>query len=175
MTLHLLTQKEFESMQQRDRYFCNRWPYYSKVIDWLRELRFDSVLELGPYKLPVVAGGHTMDKRRHVSPTYLHDATEIPWPVPDRRYDLFIALQVWEHLGGTQCLAFDEVTRIADHAILSFPLRWHCPHNRTHHNITEERIAFWTRHTTPVRHTVVRSGRLDRIIYQFDFTPLRDR
>jgi hypothetical protein len=165
MTIRLLTRAEFDSMQKQDSYFRGRWGYYSVVHDWICDLQFASVLELGPYKLPVTVGGDTMDRHPHVSPTYLHDATDVPWPVSDDYYDLFIALQVWEHLDDKQPEAFAEVMRIANTAILSFPLRWWCPSNPTHHNITEKKIATWTHHVEPTKRTLV--GK--RLIMQFDF------
>ena len=59
----------------------------------------------------------------------VHDATRIPWPIGADRYDLFVALQVFEHLGSAQPAVFDEVRRVARHAIISLPIdgRWTTP------------------------------------------------
>ena len=80
--------------------------------------------------------------------TYLWDARNTPWPIEDKKYDLFIALQVWEHLGDKQGDAFREVMRISRMAILSFPLGWNCPGD-CHHNITKEKISEWTLNMKP--------------------------
>jgi hypothetical protein len=42
--------------------------------------------------------------------------------VADNAYDLFVALQVFEHLGTSQREAFREVRRVARHAIISLPI-----------------------------------------------------
>ena len=61
----------------------------------------------------------------------LHDATATPWPIPGGRYDLFVALQVFEHLGTSQRAAFAEVRRVARHAIISLPIEWEMDDPRT--------------------------------------------
>ena len=79
---------------------------------------------------------------------YIHYAAEKPWPVVDKQYDLFIALQVWEHLSNNQSRAFREVMRISKAVVLSFPYNWDCPENNAnypeYHDIDEELIAGWT-------------------------------
>ena len=71
-----------------------------------------------------------------------------PWPINDKQYDLFIALQVWEHLGNKQSRAFREAIRISKAVILSFPYKWNCPKNNAnypeHHEVDEELIGDWT-------------------------------
>jgi hypothetical protein len=132
-------------------------------------MTFESALELGPYKMPLIVGSDTMDCHQKLQPTYLHNAGEVPWPMADQHYDVFLGLQVWEHLEGRQSEAFCELTRVARQAILSFPLNWNCPRDPMHHKITEDTIAEWTNHSVPTRTIVVRSGVRERIIYQFDF------
>ena len=83
------------------------------------------------------------------SHTYVFDATIKPWPIKDKLYDMFIALQVWEHLDGKQTRAFREVMRIAKKAVLSFPYHWDGgivdkPSHRAHRNIDMELITDWT-------------------------------
>lgn len=163
-----ITKADYERAAARYRYWRGRWPYLELAAQWVQEAGPARVLELGPHSLPIVRNGHTMERRTWGpnSPTYLHDATRLPWPVPDASYDLFIALQVWEHLAGFQAGAFAEVMRIARGAILSFPFGWHCPTDPTHHGIDGERIRRWTLAVAPaeIRHV----GR--RVLYRFDFT-----
>lgn len=149
--MKIMTYQEFKELSKKDRYLKRWWHYYKKVIALLQTISFESCLKLGAYKQAIVHGADVIDKRRHVAHlTYQHDVTEIPWPIADAQYDLFIALQVWEHLEGKQQVAFGEVMRIAKMAVLSFPLEWHCPGN-VHHGITEETIAAWTLQVRPVR------------------------
>ena len=49
------------------------------------------------------------------------DATQVPWPVDDKAYDLFMALQVFEHLTDRQREAFLEVLVILEVVISSNP------------------------------------------------------
>jgi hypothetical protein len=55
------------------------------------------------------------------NPTILYDAREIPWPIEDKKYDVFIALRVFHHLVPKQKEAFVEATRIAKKIIIVVP------------------------------------------------------
>lgn len=166
----LMTYPEFEELRKQDPYYKkSRWEYLKEVIDIITKESFNSVLELGAYKQPIVHGSDIMDVNpNRPNLTYIHDAAKIPWPVENSKYDLFIALQVWEHLKDKQKEAFKEVIRISKMAILSFPLNWNCPGN-CHHNITEEKISEWTLHVNPVKKIKVGKKTSKRIIYFFKF------
>lgn len=166
------TYEEFQQLARSDRYYsAPRWELYSKVQGLIAQANPTSVLELGAYRLPLVKGCDTMDRFDKFHPTYVHDAGLTPWPIAKQQYEMFIALQVWEHLKGRQQIAFSEVRRIAKRAILSFPYRWNCPQtNPSHHGITEETIAEWTAGFPPVKVEIVPShNNHRRIIYQYDF------
>lgn len=154
-----------------DKYYQGREKYLGKVIEIINDqiigkgLPFNSVLELGPYKLPIVEGADVMDKNINlVDIKYKQDATKIPWPIKDKAYDLFIALQVWEHLGNRQKEAFKEVMRISKMAILSFPYKWTVGH-QNHLGIDEKVISEWTLGVKPVFTEIVSR----RAIYFFIF------
>jgi hypothetical protein len=170
-----MTRVEFKSLEKLDGYYKGRWAYFEKIVGLINKLDFNSVLELGPYRKPMVQGSDQMDiGKARPGLTYRHDATVTPWPMEDKKYDLFIALQVWEHLGDKQQEAFKEVMRISRKAILSFPLNWNCPGDM-HHGITEDMIAEWTLGIVPkkkIRTTqreIWKRRSWDRIIYFFDF------
>jgi hypothetical protein len=168
-------------------YYAGRWEYFSVVIDMVQRHNPTSVLELGPGRHTMVYNCDIMvnpedDKWgrpiNEVGQTCLHDATEKPWPIPDKAYDLFIALQVWEHLSNKQSRAFREVMRISKAAILSFPYLWDCPKDNAnypeHHQIDEELIADWTLNIKPEQVVrIVRTGdrvsKGPRIIYYWKF------
>ncbi len=157
--------EDFRKLEAVHPYYANRWKYLSAAAEWVKELNPGSVLELGPNRLPLVKGSDTMD-RINVLPglTYHHDASMLPWPVKKKPYDLFIALQVWEHLGAAQKAAFQEVMRISRAAIMSFPYKWPAGHG-CHSEIDDDVIASWTLHVIPRK--VLQVGK--RILYLFVF------
>ncbi len=90
----------------------------------------EKVLELGPAFQTIVKNCDIMVKpeidvwgrpEKYINKEFKHDAIVVPWPIDDKAYDLFIALQVWEHLERKQKEAFEEVMRTSKAAILSFP------------------------------------------------------
>lgn len=170
------------------KYYQGRWAYFSEVVEIIKGQKdINRVLELGPSFMPVVKDCNIMLKPEidnwgrpitKASSEYLHDATEIPWPVNDKEYDLFIALQVWEHLADKKKEAFKEVMRISRSAILSFPYMWDCPVDNAnypeHHMIDEGIIAEWTLDVKPVKAVrIPRTGEQvskgPRIIYFWRF------
>lgn len=165
--LPVLTRGEFRALEAKDRYWQGRWGYLSTAIWWMGEGPTGAVLEIGPYKKPLLETADVLDVRPYAGAgrtTYAWDAAKTPWPIRDDRYDLVIALQVWEHLGDQQRAAFAEVRRIARRAILSFPYRWHCPGD-CHHAIDDAVIADWTLQTRPTRTQLVDR----RMLYAFTF------
>jgi hypothetical protein len=167
--MRTLKYTEYERVVGKDFYFWSsrkRWKYFKKAIDIVNREEPASVLEMGPRTIPLVHDSHTMDIKEHGAPiTYLHDARETPWPITDDRYDIFIALQVWEHLKGKQQEAFAEVARISRKAILSFPYKWFITTHPSHWNIDEKKISEWTLGVKPKEvHIIVR-----RAVYFFDF------
>lgn len=165
--MELMTYHDFDNLLNGSAgpYYQGRWAYFSEVIKIVESQKdIHKVLELGPSWMPVVKDCDVMVKpeidvwgRPLVKPPmeYLHDATMIPWPIKDKAYDVFIALQVWEHLGPKQREAFAEVMRISKMAILSFPYKWDCPKDNAnypeHHMIDERIISEWTLGVEPVK------------------------
>lgn len=143
--LRPMSRGDFNRLKKQDSYYNERrWKYLREVIRIVKRERPRSILELGPYKAPVVQGSDMMDRDVYFDNlTVQHDATQIPWPQEDKQYDMFIALQVWEHLEGKQQDAFKEVMRVSRQAILSFPYNWDCPGD-CHHGITRDTIHEWT-------------------------------
>jgi len=147
-------------------YYRRRWPYLKEVIDFVKRERPKHVIELGAYLIPLIRNSHVMDIEQGMpQQKYVHDATVFPWPIGDDQYDLFIGLQVWEHLDQKQEEAFKEVMRVSRMAVISFPYRWYCPGD-IHHNIDTKTITRWTMHVPPEK--IVQVGRW--IIYFFRFS-----
>lgn len=168
--MQYVTRSDFDSIAAQDEYYksTERWDLYEAAVEVIRSLAPSSVLELGPYRLPIVSDGHTMDRRENLRPTIIHDACNFSWPV-ECDYDVFVALQVWEHLGDHQQQAFREVQRFASHAVLSFPYEWDCPNNPSHHGITKDTIRNWTLNQEPASVQIIPSASNHRrILYHFE-------
>ena len=146
--MKVVTQTEFDAVAKTDQYYRNRWPYMSKASEIISGLKLSGrVLEIGAYKLPLVHGSDLFDIsiKGGLPLAFQRDANHLPWPVLDKAYDLFVALQVWEHLKRSKHPAlFREVERVSQWALLSFPYKWNCPKDSTHHGIDDDVIAAWT-------------------------------
>ena len=188
--MELMNYSDFQELLKGSHgsYYEGRWAYFSEVIGIVKENNhIQRVLELGPSIQTIVKNCNIMVKpekdvwgrpEKYVAKQYEHDATVTPWPIEDKEYDLFIALQVWEHLGGKQRDAFKEVMRTSKMAILSFPYMWDCPKDNAnypeHHMIDEKIIADWTLNVEPVKvikipRTGDRVSKGPRIIYFWKF------
>lgn len=161
--MECISYEDFTALSKpREEYYMGRWTYFQEVIKIVEDINPKRVLELGPALFTVVKDSDIMRKPEmdhwgipaKINATeYLHDATICPWPIQDNAYDLFIALQVFEHLVDRQAEAFQEVKRIARHAILSLPYKWDCPVDNAnypeHHMIDEDTILQWTKGEAP--------------------------
>jgi len=185
----LMSEDDYQKLlgSELGKYYAGRWEYFKEVIDIIKHEEIKSVLEIGPAQHPIVKKCDVMIKpendmwgrpKKEFSKQYLHDATETPWPIKDKRYDLLIALQVREHLGNKQSRAFREVMRVSKMAILSFPYMWDCPKDSrnypAHHMINEELIGDWTLNIKPekiikIPRTGPEVSKGPRIIYFWKF------
>lgn len=169
--MQLMTLEDFETVKNASplakRYFKGRWVYMSRVAEIVRREKPQTILEIGATDRPIALGCDNMDltDNKLFPLTYVHDATNIPWPVDDKQYDMVIAMQVFEHLEGKQRRVFQEIVRVSESAILTFPDRWHCPGD-CHHDITPEKIKDWTYNMEP-REIISGVGR--RVIYHWEF------
>ena len=173
-----IAKREFDALAQAFAYYRGRWGYVSlacqeadKLID---TYGLTSALELGAHLRSIIVGADVMDRR--MPPEFeaegraiVHDATKVPWPMGEKSYGLFVALQVFEHLGDVQTAAFAEVRRVARHAIISLPIDWVMddPTN-CHHQISHERALAWFHPTLPTRVMSDETGRRKRVIYVFE-------
>ena len=188
--MDLISYSDFEELlsSSLSKYYEGRWAYFSEVINIIHENEgISKVLELGPSFQTIVKNSDIMVKpgndawgrpQKYVEKIYEHDATVVPWPIKDKEYDLFIALQVWEHLEGKQKEAFKEVMRTCKMAILSFPYMWDCPKDNAnypeHHLINKEIISEWTLNIEPIKviqipRTGDRVSKGPRLIYFWKF------
>ena len=177
-----MLRSEFDEMAEAYPYYKGRWRYTSVALAEAAKLivRDDlrTALEVGAPVKPILTGAHVMDYRYREEldpsvPVTVHDATQVPWPFEDKQFGLFIALQVWEHLGSGQRDAFREVRRVARHAILSLPIDWEMTDpSDIHHKISEEKVLSWF---APIEPTRIVEGnpepRRRRLVFVFEDLP----
>lgn len=175
-----LTKAEYEVVARRYPYYRARGRYLSVAASLAGDLiathGLQSALELGPNLQPLVVGADVMDIRalpelqlRPPARFLLHDATQPPWPIADKQYDLFVALQVFEHLRHEQNVAFMEVCRVAENALISVPIDWEMDDPRNcHHRISQGQALSWFRPFSPTRVAVGNPGPRKRLIYVFE-------
>jgi Methyltransferase domain len=176
-----VTMAEFDAVAEGKSYYRGRRQYVSAAAaqaeDLIDQHELGSALELGPHIQPLIVGADVMVLKPIDPPTadatvVVHDATRVPWPIADRRYDLFVALQVFEHLGDKQPDAFREVRRVARNAIISLPIDWVMDDPRNcHHMLSQERVLSWFAPVVPTRIVVGNGGRKRRMIYLFEELP----
>lgn len=142
-----------------------RWKYISRVIELAKEIKPRSVIEAGTSGIMLSKPDLTNIEQYETTTDFCGDLNIVPFGISpeDSTYDLFIALQTWEHLDN-QAEAFREVMRISKAAILSFPYKWKHGDNR-HRGIDENKIAEWTCGIKPKKTELIKN----RIIYVWEF------
>ena len=167
-SLEYISYKDFiEGAKLSPEYYLpERWSYMSKVIASLKETIPDAstAIELGPHKFPIIKNADTIGLNRdhYRNMTYCFDAGKtFPWPVY-KKYDIFVGLQVLEHLED-KGQAFKEIERISDVAVVSLPYKWNCPGD-VHHMIDENTVKSWAEKDPAVSYVI--AGRLVNL-YKF--------
>lgn len=106
-----------------------RWVYFNKAIQFVNELQITNhrnVVEVGTMGASVVKNCDTIDYDKKwdfkgKNPTHNFDLREVPWKIDDKKYDLFIALRVFQHLCPVQKECFLEAKRIAKNVLIVVP------------------------------------------------------
>jgi len=129
-----------------------RWDYYKSAIDFVRLSKPPTaadVLEIGTKSVPIVKGSDTLDPTGqwagegggHV---HRHDPLQLPWPLPDKRYHVAVALRVFQHLWPHQRECFLEARRVARHLVMVVPEQYDSPAaDGGSSGITEEQLVEW--------------------------------
>ena len=159
-----------------DQTVNGRWIYMSIVINELKIINPNTVLELGAYKINLTDVSDNMDlninfidKDNFNNRKYIQDASTLPYDIADKYYDVFIGLQVFEHLNN-QSEIFKEIERISKYAILSFPYKWDSPDDILHHNLDHDVFKKWTNNKKPYRVRYINDPiSRKRVIYMIKF------
>lgn len=141
--------------------FNNRWLYMEPVINELISINPNTGIELGTAGISVMSFSDSMDKHENMTDSqnntqkFIFDSKKTPWAIESKRYDVFVGLQVLEHLSPNQREVFKEIKRISKYAILTLPYKWNCKDsNDCHHMIGDEIIAEWTDNEIPYKKQV---------------------
>jgi len=149
-----------------------RWQYMSYVIDILKEICPDDskLIEAGTSGMPLSDKSYLFEFPKHNLDIFPYmtcgsESGDLCGTIPNKHFDCFVALQVWEHLDN-QPAAFQEVMRIAKSAVLSFPYKWTWGDAR-HKGIDGKKIEKWTCGVVPesikiINHRAVYYWRFDR-------------
>lgn len=161
-----------------NRTWEGRWKYMYPVVKELMIINPKKILEIGAYKINLTNISDNMDLEYNFididnlsNKIYVQDAADVPWNIPDKYYDVVIALQVFEHFENKkQSKVFNEIIRISKNVILSFPYIWNLPSNISHHMIDDKKISEWTNSVVPQKKILITKPKVrKRIIYVFNF------
>lgn len=164
-----ITKQEFFKLCETIPYWKkqeSRWRYISPVIEIIKKINPMSVIELGNMGINLTYSSDTMDFVERAGVTHAHDATKIPWPIQDKKYDVFVALQVFEHLDDKRIKqrdVFNEATRVSKNIIISVPYMW-TKSDKTHDKINDKTVLSWSSGKIPSG-TIFIKDRRDRKIY----------
>lgn len=138
----------------------SRWSYMSHVIDLLKLVKAERIMEAGANEMPLNSESYLLDYPKYdlnIMDTYDFGI----------KFDAFVALQVWEHLTD-QRRAFEGIMKIANIVILSFPYKWKSGTN-IHKNIDDKKIGEWTLGIEPIHTKDIKSNGLTRRICLWNF------
>jgi hypothetical protein len=135
-----------------------RWNYINMVLKEVKNINPKNMIEMGTNAIALSDFSDSInlksvnvDTNNINNKNYLFDAKNIPWPINDKEYDLFVAMQVLEHLEPKQKEVFNEIKRISNYCILTLPYLWNCPNDKLHHDINDVTISKWTGGLTPYK------------------------
>ena len=105
----------------------DRWSYHEKAVEILEKIHPKTVLEAGSMGIFLTNMSDSIDLdmpewswRLTYDPTYNYDLRNVPWPIRDKQYDVFVALRVFHHMEDQEKF-LKEMERISNHIILAFP------------------------------------------------------
>lgn len=129
-----------------------RWDYYKSAIDFVRmckPISASEVLEIGARSVPIVKGSDTLEATGQwagegVGMVYKHDLRQLPWPLADQRYEVVVALRVFQHLWPRQRECFLEARRVGRNLVMVVPEQYEGAGAGVESTgITEEQLTEW--------------------------------
>lgn len=153
--LKYLTEENFKKVIKHNHHMDGTWPVYEDAIITVKNIPdTEKVLEINPYKTPLVVQSDILDsnlenKKEYpiqVNNFYQQNLNHLPFPFEDKRYDLVIINNDYENLptGEEYRLLFDEISRITVKLIIILPYQLTSNNNSTN-MVNEEKLDYWLR------------------------------
>ena len=131
-----------------------RWEYYKSAIDFVRLCKPASgsdVLEIGAQGVPIVKGSDTLDPTgkwagvgEGAGQVFHQDPKQLPWPAAEKRYEVVVALRVFQHLWPRQRECFLEARRVGRNLVMIVPEQYDLPAaGGASTGVTEEQLTDW--------------------------------
>jgi len=144
-----------------NRSYERRWEYIDEVLKELEIINPSSAIEMGTAGISLMNFSDSMDiDEQHIdkdnnTKKYIFDCTITPWNIKDKKYDIFVGLQVLEHLSPNQIEVFKEIKRISKYAIITLPYKWKMKDTTNcHHMIDDDIINLWTGNEKPYKKVI---------------------
>lgn len=158
-----ITQADYLSIIQRipdgpAKNATARWDYYKSAIDFVRlchPISASEVLEIGARSVPIVKGSDTLEPTGQwagdgVGKVHQHDPKQLPWPLADHRYEVVVALRVFQHLWPHQRECFLEARRVGRNLVMVVPEQYDgAAAGVESTGITEEQLTEWNDGVAP--------------------------
>lgn len=158
-----ITQDEYFSIIKRipdgpAKNAAARWDYYKSAIDFVRLCQPASasdVLEIGARSVPIVRGSDTLEPTGQwigagVGVAHRHDPQQLPWPLVDKRYEVVVALRVFQHLWPKQRECFLEARRVGRNLVMVVPEQYEgAAAGAESTGVTEEQLTLWNDGVAP--------------------------
>lgn len=165
--IKFINKQNYEEKCKKEKYFLKRWNYYNEVIELAKNLNPFSVLELGCSSFPLCLNSCRIDAVPNKEINYVFDCTITPWDF-NKKFDLLICLQTFEHFKNKQSEVFKEIKKLVNRAIISVPYKWNKP-NDCHHNIDEKTLFKWFKQK-PILEKIAIDSSVKRLICLYDFS-----
>lgn len=126
---YFLLHKRFSGGHWKPNNLIWRWAYHAAAISVAKGFEIgdaSKVLEIGTAGISIVDGSHTLDHPKMYDfpgkrPTYAHDARNVPWPIAEKRYEVTIALRMFQHISPFQQACFLEAKRVSKKLLIVVP------------------------------------------------------
>lgn len=149
---------KFLSGRDTDLFSSNIWNFIKFVIEYISHLKAGSILEVGKYKVFNESDFVSAEQMAShgSSAFYKFDIKDVPWPIADKKYDLVVALDVFESIRAKERGVLLEMGRISKMAMISF---------FKNTGISEGNIQEWTLGLNPFK----KIDTANRVLYLFKF------